>query len=62
MICLIIVQLLVVAIDLVVVTLDLVEYVVLKLIIYSFIYSVKLELEFAILNQLISLLQIGTQG
>jgi len=62
MIWLIAVQLLVLVLDIVVVVLECVGYFVVKMIIHSFIYSIKLELEFAILNQLVAISRLGISG
>jgi hypothetical protein len=59
MILLIAVQLLVLIIDIIVVVLECAGYFVVKLLIHSFIYSIKLELEFVILNQLIAISRLG---
>jgi hypothetical protein len=59
MILLIAVQLLVLIFDIVLVVLDCAGYFVIKMIIHSFIYSIKLELEFVILNQLVAISRLG---
>jgi len=62
MIWLITVQILVLILDIVVVVLECAGYFVVKMIIHSFIYSIKLELEFAILNQLVAISRLGISG
>jgi hypothetical protein len=56
---LIAVQALVFVVDVAVIVLECVGYFVLKMIIHSFIYSIKLEIEFVVLNQLVALSQAG---
>lgn len=48
--------------DIVVCTLDLIGYFTLKAIIHSWVYGVKLELEFAVLNQLVDIAKSGVPG
>jgi hypothetical protein len=59
---LIAVQVLVACIDITVIGLESAGYFIPKLIIHSFVYAIKLELEFVILNQLISISQLGATG
>jgi hypothetical protein len=59
MFLLLVVQLVIIALDIAVVGLDLLGHTKLKVFIHSFVYSVKLELEFVILNQLIELSRVG---
>jgi hypothetical protein len=59
MLCLIAVQTLVSVIDIVVVVLECTGYFVAKLIITSFVYSIKLQLEFVVLNQLVSMSRLS---
>jgi hypothetical protein len=53
------VQVIVILIDVVIITLDYAEYFTLKAIIHSWVYAVKLKLEFVVLNQLIDLAKNG---
>jgi hypothetical protein len=62
MIWLITVQLVGVTLDIILVVFDLSGYFVVKLITHSFVYSVKLELEFFILNQLVALSHLQSGG
>jgi hypothetical protein len=62
MMSLIVVQLSVLIIDIVVVVLESAGYFVAKMIIHSFIYSIKLEIEFAVLNQLVALSRLSSDG
>jgi hypothetical protein len=59
---LITVQVLGTAIDILVITLECSGYLLAKTIIHSFIYSIKLELEFVILSQLIGMTRLGAPG
>jgi hypothetical protein len=56
------VQLVVVIVDLAIIVIDFVGFLELKLFLHSFIYSVKLELEFLVLTQLVELSQLGVPG
>jgi hypothetical protein len=55
-------QVIIIALDITIIVLDLIDYLQLKVIIHSFVYSVKLELEFVVLNQLIELSKTGVPG
>ncbi|ORY10240.1 hypothetical protein BCR34DRAFT_602221 [Clohesyomyces aquaticus] len=59
---LLLVQIIIVAVDLVLIVLALAGYLQLKLFIHSFVYAVKLELEFVVLNQLVELSTMGVPG
>jgi hypothetical protein len=56
---LIVVQLLVLIIDLIVTVLDCAGYFAIKGLLHSFVYSIKLELEFVILNHLVAISRQG---
>jgi hypothetical protein len=56
------IQLLVVAIDILIVVFDYVHYFAVKTLIYAFVYALKLELEFAALNQLVAISRLGLTG
>jgi hypothetical protein len=56
------VQLVVVLVDIAIIVIDFIGFLELKLFIHSFIYSVKLELEFVVLTQLVELSQLGVPG
>jgi hypothetical protein len=56
------VQAIVVLIDIALIVIDFVGFLTLKLFIHSFVYCVKLELEFLVLNQLVELSQLGVPG
>jgi hypothetical protein len=56
------VQALVVFIDVALIVIDFVGFLTLKLFIHSFVYCVKLELEFLVLNQLVELSKLGVPG
>lgn len=56
------VQTIVILLDIVVCTLDLAGYFTLKAIIHSWVYGVKLELEFVVLNQLVDIAKTGVPG
>jgi hypothetical protein len=56
------VQAIVVAIDIALIVIDFLGFLTLKLFIHSFVYCVKLELEFLVLNQLVELSQLGVPG
>jgi hypothetical protein len=56
------VQAIVVGIDIFLVVIDAIGLITLKLFIHSFLYCVKLELEFLVLNQLVELSQLGVPG
>jgi hypothetical protein len=55
-------QVIIIALDITIIVLDLGNKLQLKVIIHSFVYSVKLELEFVVLNQLIELSRMGVPG
>jgi hypothetical protein len=57
---LIAVQALVAVIDVAIIVLECVGYFVVKMIVHSFIYSIKLEIEFVVLNQLVALSQVNS--
>jgi hypothetical protein len=57
---LIAVQALVAVMDVAIIVLECVGYFVVKMIVHSFIYSIKLEIEFAVLNQLVTLSQVSS--
>jgi hypothetical protein len=59
---LLLIQVIIIALDITIIVLDLAGYLKLKVIIHSFVYSVKLELEFVVLNQLIEISRIGSLG
>jgi hypothetical protein len=59
LIMLFIVQTVVVMMDIVVITLDLSGWFTLKAIIHSWVYGIKLELEFVVLNQLVDIARAG---
>ncbi|KAH8723747.1 hypothetical protein GQ44DRAFT_684417 [Phaeosphaeriaceae sp. PMI808] len=59
---LLLVQCIVIAIDIAVVAVDFAGFLQLKIFLMSFAYSVKLELEFVGLNQLVGLSQMGVSG
>lgn len=56
------VQIVIVAVDIALIVIDFANFLELKLFIHSFVYSVKLELEFVVLNQLVELSQLGGPG
>jgi hypothetical protein len=62
LIMLFVVQTVVVMMDIVVITLDLSGWFTLKAIIHSWVYGIKLELEFVVLNQLVEIAQAGVPG
>jgi hypothetical protein len=62
MISLLTVQSIVVLIDVALITIDFLGLIRLKGFIHSFIYCVKLELEFVVLNQLVEISQLGVPG
>ncbi len=62
MIMLFVVQTIVILMDVAIITLDLAGYFTLKAIIHSWAYSVKLELEFVVLNQLKETAKSGVPG
>lgn len=62
MILLLIIQFIVVTIDVAIITIDLLGLLQLKGMIHSFIYCVKLELEFLVLNQLVEISKLGVPG
>jgi hypothetical protein len=55
-------QIIIISLDITIVVLDLAKYLKLKVIIHGFVYSIKLELEFVVLNQLIDLSRMGVPG
>jgi hypothetical protein len=62
MLLLLMVQLVIIAVDIAIVGLDFLGHTKLKVIVHSFVYSIKLELEFVILNQLIEMSRTGLAG
>ena len=62
MILLLVIQFVVVTIDVAIITIDLLGLLQLKGMIHSFIYCVKLELEFLVLNQLVEISKLGVPG
>lgn len=62
MFLLLVVQIVIIAVDIALIVIDLAGYLQLKLFIHSFVYAVKLELEFVVLNQLMELSQMGVPG
>jgi hypothetical protein len=62
LIMLFVVQTTVVMMDIVVITLDLSGWFTLKAIIHSWVYGIKLELEFVVLNQLVEIARAGVPG
>ncbi|KAE9988203.1 hypothetical protein EG328_000159 [Venturia inaequalis] len=56
------VQVIIIIVDIALIAVDFADLLMLKLFIHSFIYSVKLELEFVVLNQLVELSQMGVPG
>lgn len=56
------VQVIIVVVDIALIAVDFANLLMLKLFIHSFIYSVKLELEFVVLNQLVELSRMGVPG
>jgi hypothetical protein len=59
---LLVVQVIIICIDIALVVMEFAGLVQLKLFLHSFAYSVKLELEFVVLNQLVELSQLGVAG
>jgi hypothetical protein len=59
---LLLVQIVIIAVDIALIVIDFAGYLQLKLFIHSFVYSVKLELEFVVLNQLVELSRLGVPG
>ncbi|KAH7093220.1 hypothetical protein FB567DRAFT_587661 [Paraphoma chrysanthemicola] len=59
---LMLVQVIIVSVDITIIVLDLAGYLRLKTFIHSFVYTVKLELEFVTLNQLVELSKLGMPG
>jgi hypothetical protein len=57
-----VVQTTVVMMDIVIITLDLSGWFTLKAIIHSWVYGIKLELEFVVLNQLVEIARAGVPG
>lgn len=57
-----VVQTVVIMLDIIVITLDLAGYFTLKAIIHSWVYGLKLELEFVVLNQLMEIAKAGIPG
>lgn len=62
LILLFVVQTVVIMLDVIIITLDLAGYFTLKAIIHSWVYGLKLELEFVVLNQLVEIAQAGVPG
>jgi hypothetical protein len=56
------VQVVIVLVDIALIVIDFANFLELKLFIHSFVYSIKLELEFVVLNQLVELSQMGVPG
>jgi hypothetical protein len=56
------VQIIIICIDIALVVMEFVGLTMLKLFLHSFAYSVKLELEFVVLNQLVQFSQLGVAG
>jgi hypothetical protein len=56
------VQVIIISIDVALVVMEFAGLTELKLFLHSFVYSVKLELEFVVLNQLVQLSQLGVEG
>lgn len=59
MFLLLLVQFIILAVDVAIIVIDLAGYLQLKVFIHSFVYSVKLELEFVVLNQLVEFSRLG---
>lgn len=59
---LLLVQILAITFDVAIVFMDFAGYLQLKFICFSFVYAIKLELEFVALNQLVELSSIGVPG
>jgi hypothetical protein len=57
-----VVQILVFALDIIIITLDGAGYFLLKTYLSSFVYTLKLELDFVILNQLVEISRLGVPG
>jgi hypothetical protein len=62
LILLFVVQTVVIMLDVIIITLDLAGYFTLKAIMHSWVYGIKLELEFVVLNQLVEIAQAGVPG
>jgi hypothetical protein len=62
LILLFVVQTVVIMLDVIIITLDLAGYFTLKAIMHSWVYGIKLELEFVVLNQLVEIAQSGVPG
>lgn len=62
MVLLLLIQVFIIALDIGICTLNLVGERQLKVIVHSFAYAIKLELEFVVLNQLINLSRMGLPG
>lgn len=56
------IQVIIITLDITVIVLDLAGYLKLKVFIHSFVYPIKLELEFVVLNQLIEMSRMGVPG
>lgn len=56
------VQLIIIALDIGIISIDVAGYFKLKTFVHSFVYMVKLELEFVTLNQLVELSKLGSSG
>jgi hypothetical protein len=52
-------QVIIIILDITIIVLDLAGYLKPKVFIHSFVYSIKLELEFVVLNQLIEISRMG---
>jgi hypothetical protein len=62
MFLLLLIQVVIIALDITIIVIDLGGYLKLKIFIHSFVYSVKLELEFVVLNQLVEISKMGLHG
>jgi hypothetical protein len=62
MFLLLLIQVVIIAVDITIVAVDMAGNSKLKLFIHSSVYSVKLELEFVVLNQLVELSKMGMRG
>jgi hypothetical protein len=56
------VQIIIICVDILLVVMEFTSLAKLKLYLHSFVYSVKLELEFVVLNQLVQISQLGVAG
>jgi hypothetical protein len=62
MFLLLLIQVVIITLDITIIVMDLAGYLKLKVLVHSFVYSVKLELEFVVLNQLVELSKMGVHG